>query len=76
MKSKSVQILARNNPPPIPCASCGKPATQVCTMCIYNGEAWFCDDCTEDHECEEDYFLPVVNSPRVGQCGYTGMSHV
>lgn len=20
----------------------------------------------------EDYFLPVVNSPRVGMCGYTG----
>jgi len=72
MKPKSVRILARNDPPPIPCESCGKPATLVCSVCIYTDEAWYCDDCTEKHTCGEDYFLPVVNSPRVGMCGYTG----
>ena len=71
--SKSIQILARNNPPDIPCANCGKPASQVCTNCIYEGPAaWVCDEHAQDHTCGEDYFLPVVNSPRVGQCGYTG----
>jgi len=73
IKSKSVQILARNEPPDIPCGVCGKPATQVCTQCIYEGPAgWLCDEHAEAHACGEDYFLPVVNSPRVGMCGYTG----
>jgi hypothetical protein len=64
--------LARNLPPEIPCFHCGKPATLVCVMCIDEPDGWICDDCIEHHECEEDYFLPVVNSPRVGECGYTG----
>jgi hypothetical protein len=70
---KSVQILARNEPPNIPCAECGKPAAQVCTQCMYEGpEGWLCEEHAAEHECGEDYFLPVVNSPRVGVCGYTG----
>jgi hypothetical protein len=64
-----VNLLAMNNPPLIPCEKCGKPATQVCVAC---GEGWLCEVCVPAHECEEDMFLPVVNSPRVGQCGYTG----
>lgn len=73
LKSKDVRILARNDPPEILCAVCGKPATQVCTQCIYEGpQAWLCDEHADVHECGEDYFLPVVNSPRVGMCGYTG----
>lgn len=65
-----VKILARNDPPQIACQSCGKPATKVCSMCIYQGQGWLCDDHTGDHECGEDYFLPVMNSPRVGMCAY------
>jgi len=72
IKSKDIQVLARNEPPPIPCASCGKPATQVCTGCLWSGEGWLCQSCAAEHECGEDMFLPVVNSPRVGMCGYTG----
>ncbi|MEW6619429.1 MAG: hypothetical protein AB1422_08870 [bacterium] len=72
IKNKSIQILARNEPPQIICEICGKIATQVCTQCIYEGEGWFCDKCAQKHECGEDMFLPVVNSPRVGMCGYTG----
>jgi hypothetical protein len=72
-KMSKIQLLARNDPPHIPCAECGKPATQVCSQCIYEGpEAWLCDEHAAEHECGEDYFLPVVNSPRVGVCGYTG----
>jgi len=67
-----VELLARNDPPLIPCGSCGRPATQVCGQCIYAGEAWLCDDCVDGHECDEEMLLPVVNSPRVGMCGYTG----
>lgn len=71
-KDKSVQVLARNEPPPISCVSCQNPATQICTECAWSGEGWLCDKCAAEHECDEDMFLPVVNSPRVGTCGYTG----
>jgi len=67
-KGKSIQLLARNDPPLIACESCGKIATQVCAECA----RWFCDECAHKHECGEDMLLPVVNSPRVGMCGYTG----
>jgi Plasmid pRiA4b ORF-3-like protein len=71
-KGKSIRILARNDAPVIACQSCGKPATEVCSQCVYDGEGWLCEDCAEDHECGEEMFLPVVNSPRVGMCAYTG----
>lgn len=67
-----ISILARNLPPVIACTECENEATQVCVECIYSGKGWHCDCCAEEHECGEDMFLPVVNSPRVGVCGYTG----
>lgn len=69
---KAVRILARNDPPDIKCQGCGKPATAVCCQCICEGTGWVCDECAKKHECGEDMLLPVVNSPRVGMCGYTG----
>ncbi len=71
-RGRSIRLLARNDPPEIPCASCGKPATQVCSQCIGDGRGWLCAGCGRTHECEEEMFLPVVNSPRVGMCAYTG----
>jgi len=67
-----IQLLARNEPPLITCDVCGKIATQVCSQCIWDNEGWLCDECGREHECGEDMLLPVVNSPRVGMCGYTG----
>ena len=69
---KSIQVLARNEPPPISCVSCQNAATQICTECAWSGEGWLCDKCAAEHKCDKDMFLPVVNSPRVGECGYTG----
>ena len=66
-----VRLLAGNEPPTILCA-CGKPATQVCTQCIYGGEGWLCSECADKHKCGEEMLLPVVNSPRVGVCAYGG----
>ncbi|MBI4785509.1 MAG: hypothetical protein HY782_00460 [Chloroflexi bacterium] len=74
-KSRSVEVLARNDPPDIRCEACGRPATQVCSVCIYNDPAWYCDDCILEHKCGDEYALPVVNSPRVGMCGYTGRAY-
>ncbi len=73
-KNGPVQILSRNEAPEILCDECGKaPAVQVCTECQWNGAGWLCQACAEDHECGEDMQLPVVNSPRVGVCGYAGI---
>ncbi|MFO8058093.1 MAG: hypothetical protein R6V10_12420 [bacterium] len=72
--SESLRLLARNDPPDIECDVCGKPATQVCVACVYDEAGWLCDDCARNHECGEDMLLPVVNSPRTGECGYCGPS--
>jgi len=72
VKGKDIQVLARNEPPPIHCDYCGKMATQVCTECLYSDEGWLCDECAAEHRCGEEMLLPVVNSPRVGTCNYTG----
>jgi hypothetical protein len=71
-RGKSAQILARNDPPPWACEGCGKPATQVCVECLWEGKGFVCQECAPDHTCGEDMMLPVVNSPRMGMCGYTG----
>ena len=72
-KVGGTRLLARNDAPLIPC-TCGKAATQVCASCGWSDEGWLCDDCGEEHECGAEMLLPVVNSPRVGVCGYTGHS--
>lgn len=72
LKGKGVRVLARNEPPTIPCVKCGQPAVQVCGQCLYEGSGWLCKACARQHECGEEMLLPVVNSPRVGVCGYTG----
>jgi hypothetical protein len=66
-----IDLLARNNPPALACI-CGKPATEICTQCAWEGEGWLCAGCADEHACGEESLLPVVNSPRVGVCGYTG----
>ncbi len=69
---RSIEILARNEPPLVMCDSCGKIASYICRQCSNSGEGWVCDDCAPEHKCGEETLLPVVNSPRVGVCGYTG----
>lgn len=71
-RRKKVALLARNNPPVIECSNCGKPATNICCNCIYDGDGWLCDSCLSKHECGDEMCMPVVNSPRVGVCGYDG----
>lgn len=73
-KGYDVEIVARNKMPEAVCSVCGKEATIICLECMYDGsdEYLFCDECYEDHECDEGMQLPVVNSPRCGVCGYEG----
>ncbi len=73
MPQASVELLARNNPPAILCDRCGtQPATEICIECACRNEGWLCASCAEAHECSGEMRLPVVNSPRVGVCAYTG----
>ena len=69
----ALELLARNEAPQVSCQRCGiQPATQICTECEGNGKGWLCKACAVAHECGDEMCLPVVNSPRVGVCGYTG----
>lgn len=72
-KLKGIEIVARNNLPDFKC-KCGKETKDVCSQCIFEvgPEALLCSQCAKKHECGEDMLLPVVNSPRMGMCGYTG----
>lgn len=73
IKGKSIRVLARNEPPSYTCMSCGKMAAHVCTECLWSDSGgWLCNECVAEHECGEEMLLPVVNSPRVGVCAYTG----
>ena len=63
-----IHILARNNPYAFECEHCGKKVAGICVEC----EEYVCDQCLDSHECGEEMILGVVNSPRMGVCGYGG----
>jgi hypothetical protein len=69
-------ILFRNRAPEYECSSCNKKAVAVCPYCIDEGEGFLCQSCSGQHKCVqeegEDLLSPLINSPRVGVCGYTG----
>lgn len=65
-------ILARNKLPEFRCEICNAEAEQVCVQCIWGGGGFVCKKCSKKHKCEEPSFLPIVNSPRFGMCGFTG----
>lgn len=73
-KKEKITIAARNESPEILCTECGENfAKWICTSCLYSGElSWICEECEQDHSCDQEMFLPVVNSPRCGICAYSG----
>jgi len=79
-EKSTIILLSRNEPLQIMCSTCGKePAVCMCSTCCWEKEAFFCRKCAENHEkdCEDfaDFSeMPVVNSPRMGVCGYEGGS--
>ena len=69
----AIRLLARNEAPVWPCATCGAPATMICVFCPDESNPFVCAKHARKHPCGEDEgLLPVVNSPRMGVCGYTG----
>jgi len=70
--NKGINIIARNEPIGFKCEKCKKPAKLVCVQCIWKGKGFVCNKCSKQHKCVEPNFLPIVNSPRIGMCGFTG----
>nr|HET6901731.1 hypothetical protein [Ktedonobacteraceae bacterium] len=69
----TIQVMARNEPPVIPCRSCGKPAVGIFVGYGAPQYGAVCETCAKTKRGEYDEgMLPIVNSPRVGVCGYTG----
>ena len=70
-------LLARNLQPEMLCMECAQPAGWLCIECLYEadepGTYCLCAEHVEDHPHVE-YGEPValVNSPRLGMCGYDG----
>jgi hypothetical protein len=75
LSKRPIFLMARNFAPEVVCGECGEPANWLCIECIYEDEelGWLCDAHAEDHP-HDDYGepIPVVNSPRLGMCGYDG----
>jgi hypothetical protein len=71
-RRENVRLLARNDAPIWQCIECDETASAVCADCFLAGDAFLCDNHIDDHECGDEAILPVVNSPRMGVCGYTG----
>lgn len=76
---EAIVLLSRNEPPELLCEHCGKEAArEICIVCYgYRDEGIFCTKCAKKHAktCDDydDYAaMPVVNSPRMGVCGYDG----
>lgn len=70
-----IVLMARNNLPEVQCIECEQPASWLCMECMYEeGEpGTLCDEHAEVHPHDDHGEpFPLVNSPRVGMCGYTG----
>jgi len=68
----AVRLLARNDPPAWTCGVCEEPATLICCMHETDDSPFVCAAHQASHRCPDDAFLPVVNSPRMGVCAYSG----
>ena len=73
-----IHLLARNDPRVLICRTCTSTSvTMICQACIVDKdldpvECYLCDECNTSHGCDEYMRLPIVNSPRMGRCGYIG----
>ena len=70
-----IALMARNSLPEATCMDCGQPAAWLCIECLYESEqsGLLCDEHAKAHP-HDNYgeAIPLVNSPRLGMCGYTG----
>jgi hypothetical protein len=75
LTARPMALMARNVMPEAQCMECGQPASHLCTECMIEEEAsgLLCPQHASTHP-HENYGEPIelVNSPRLGMCGYTG----
>jgi len=75
LTKKPSALLVRNKMPEVQCIKCDQPATHLCLECQYEDEVWgaLCDKHAKTHP-HNNYGepIPLVNSPRLGMCGYEG----
>jgi len=73
-RGKPIALMARNAPQSFDCVLCGKAAEWICSECLWEDQAGctYCEDCLVNHECGDEMGMPIVNSPRMGMCGYVG----
>ena len=69
-----IYLMARNHAMEFVCMDCDNPAEWLCMECVYEEKSgMLCEEHAEAHPHHEyEYMLPVVNSPRMGMCGYAG----
>jgi len=70
-----IALMARNQPPEMTCMYCDRPASWLCMECVHEDDesGLLCDVHVESHP-HSNYGepVPIVNSPRLGMCGYIG----
>jgi len=75
LTARPMVLLARNIMPEATCIECGQPASHLCMECMIEDQVagTLCPAHVQTHP-HDDYGEPfeLVNSPRLGMCGYTG----
>jgi hypothetical protein len=76
LSQRPIVLMARNLTPQASCVECDQPASHLCSDCQREWESpgTLCAQHAKGHhhgEWEEEP-IEVVNSPRLGRCGYTG----
>lgn len=73
--TRPIALMVRNLMPEARCMECGEAARWLCKECLIEEERWgtLCDRHAETHP-HDNYGepVPLVNSPRLGMCGYDG----
>lgn len=70
-----ITLMSRNDMPDATCAECDQPGAYLCMECMYdeNAHPVLCAAHANSHPHEEyGDPMPLVNSPRSGECGYAG----
>ena len=75
-EGNDIEVMAHNKARHYACNHCESDAIGICHSCSDMGEGMLCGVCAATHSCVleqgEGILTPIVNSPRVGVCGYTG----
>jgi hypothetical protein len=74
--NKPIALMVRNLLPTSECIECKESALYLCLECLHDLNVWgtLCDRHLKKHGHKDNYGdpLPLVNSPRLGMCGYDG----